>query len=463
MKSRRASSLVRRLVIVAGAVIVVVLFANSRYGILFGNVPSYSHYIQMVVPSAFEAIPGERMVAAGETVGEITETNVTSRGQAHLVMGIDNAEWPIPTDSVLTLRMGGTIKFTDRFISIQKGHSTTDLADYGYVPARQFIVPVEYDSLFNIFDQRTRSDVESFFGNAGPTFSSAAPNFRRALNVAAPALDQAAAVFDDLGYSQQALSTLVSSTARLSDAVVASNPGVRTLLSGAARTFANIAAESAQLQGAIGTSAVALRNSSHLAVHVASTLTRTATLADRLRPGVAQLNELAAPLDGILQEVVNIEPTAVDTLTTIKRGAPSIDRLLTSARTTLMPELRPVGDQAATELNCVRPYTPDIVSFLQDWAGYESDGLNDPHVHVFHIEAGVWPFPNAMPIDTEQLTKLFPNIGIELPPAPGEGWNQPWYQPQCAVTPTYETAAGDTEAGTYDPNGSKIVPYASGS
>lgn len=461
MTRGRARRNVRRLALLAVAAIAIVLFAQSRYGILFEELPSYPHYIQTVVPSAFEAIPGERMVAAGETVGEITETNVTKQGQAHLVMGIDNAEWPIPTDSILTLRMGGTIKFTDRFITIAKGHAATDFADDGYVPARQFTVPVEYDSLFNIVDRRTRAALESFLGNAGPTFSKAAPNFRRALDVAAPALEQGAAVFNDLGYSQQALSTLVSSTAELSDAVAASNPGVRTLLSGSASTFANVAAESSQLQSAISASATALHNSSHLAVHVSSTLTHTATLADRLAPGVTQLNELAAPLDGILREIVNVEPTAVDTLETVKQGAPSIGRLLTSARTTLMPELKPVGDQAATELDCIRPYTPDAISFFQDWAGYQSDGLNDPHVHLFHIEAGVWPFPNSLPIDTQQLTKIFPNIGIEFPPAPGEAWNQPWYQPQCDVTPKYETAAGDTEAGTFDPNGSKIVPYPS--
>jgi hypothetical protein len=196
-------------------------------------------------------------------------------------------------------------------------------------------------------------------------------------------------------------------------------------------------------------------------VHAASTLSHTATLADRLAPGVTQLTGLAAPLAAVLAEVVRVEPAAVDTLTTVKSGAPRIDRLLTSASTTLMPELTSVGNQAATELNCIRPYTPDAISFFQDWAGYQGDGLNNPHVHLFHIEAGMWPFPNSMQINSQQLTQLFPSIGVGLPPAPGEGWNQPWYQPQCGITPKYQTAAGDTEAGVYDPNGSKIVPYPS--
>ncbi|MHB8694482.1 MAG: MlaD family protein [Solirubrobacteraceae bacterium] len=456
-----SASSVRRIVPVAIAVVAVVLFAGSRYGVLFGRLGSYPHYIQMVVPSAFEVIPGQRMVAGGVTVGQITAADVTRQGQAHLVMGVDDSAWPLPTDSILTLRMGGTIKFTDRFISIDKGHAQTYFKSWAYLPAKQFIVPVEYASLFDIFDSRARADMQSFFGNAAPTFSQAAPNFRKALNVASPALVQGAAVFSDIGYNQQALSTLIRSTAQLSDAVAASNPGVRTLLGAGASTFASFAAESGRLQQAISSSSTALRNSSHLATHVSVTLMHTATLADRLSPGVTQLTALAAPLDATLRELVNVEPTAVDTLTTVTRGAPSIASLLTSARTTLMPELKPVAAQAATQLNCIRPYTPDFISFIQGWAGYESAGLNRPHVHLFHVEAGVWPFPNSLGMNTQQLTKIFPQVGISFPTPPGEAWNQPWYQPQCGVTPKYQTAAADTEAGTYDSNGSKIVPYPS--
>jgi ABC-type transporter Mla subunit MlaD len=376
-------------------------------------------------------------------------------------MGIDDGEWPIPIDSLLTLRMGGTIKFTDRFINIDKGRSPAHFSSGAFLPAKQFVVPVEYASLFNVFDARTRADLRSFLGNAAPTFSQAAPSLRKALGVSAPALQQGAAVFTDVGYNQPALSTLIRSAAQLSDAVAASNPGLRTLLGAGATTFANVAAESRQLQQAITDSSTALRNSSHLANHVSSTLTHTATLADKLSPAVTQLTAIASPLDATLRELVSVEPTAVATLTTVARGAPSITNLLSSARTTLLPQLTPVANQAATQLNCIRPYTPDAIAFLQNWAGYESAGLNHPHMHLFHIEAGVWPFPNSLPINTQQLTKIFPNIGIQFPPPPGEAWNQPWYQPQCGVTPKYQTAAGDTEAGTYDPHGSKIVPYPS--
>src|ERR1700730_13419985 len=137
----------RRLVTAAFATVAVavlaILFIQSRYGILFGQTPTYPHSIQTTVPSAFEVIPGERMVAGGTTVGEITKAEVTKNGQAHVVMGIDGSHWPLPNDSVLTLRMGGTIKYTDRFVDVHRGNAGNYFDDNGIVPAKPFVVPVE--------------------------------------------------------------------------------------------------------------------------------------------------------------------------------------------------------------------------------------------------------------------------------------------------------------------------------
>lgn len=438
-----------------------ILFMNSGYGILFGQTGEYPHYIQTVVPSAFEVIPGERIVAAGATVGEITAANVTRTGQAHIVMGIDNDEWPLPSDSILTLRQGGTIKYTDRFINIAKGRAGTYFNDDAYVPAKQFIVPVEYDRLFNVFNKPTRTAMQSFFANGGQTFSRAATPFHAALNVAAPALQQADAVFRDLGYNQQALSTLVSSTAEVSDAVASSNPGVQTLIQSAANTFGSIAQESTDLGRLIDTAAPSLKTQGILYYHIGRSLPKLAKLAAALAPGVTQLNELAGPLDDALREVVSVEPTAVHTLQTVKTAGPGIDSLLTSARTTLMPEVSALQPLASKEIGCVRPYTPDIIGFLQGWGGFLGEGENTPRINFLHSYLSVLPLPNATPINSVQATQLLPALGVESVGVPGTSWNQPWYQPQCNVTANSFNPAADPNNNTYDPVGTKLVPYPS--
>jgi ABC-type transporter Mla subunit MlaD len=460
MSPKRARGLVRLALGVAAFAAIAILFTNSRYDIIFGGVGSYPHYLQTVVPSAFEVIPGERMVAGGETVGEITHANVTGSGQAHVVMGLDDSVWPVPRDSVLTLRMGGTIKFTDRFIDVAKGHARTDFPDHATVPANQFVVPVEYSSLFDIFNKQTRAGMQSLFANGGPTAERAAQPFRRALPLAPPVLDQATAVFTDLGYDQQALSTLVSSTAQISDAVEQATPGLQTLIQGAAKTFATIASQSTALDRMVTTGAQDLYAVGHVTGHATSTLPKLSVLAQRLQPAVTELDGIATPLNDTLREVVNVEPTAVDTLTTVKRAAPTISALLGSARTKLFPQLASVGTQGAKEVGCVRPYTPDIVNFLQSWSGFLGGGENNPKVNFLHAYVSFFPTPNTMPIDTQQLRQILPGISEAEPGLPGTNWNQPWYQPQCNVTANATNAADDPDAGTFDPNASKTVSFA---
>ena len=461
MGPQRARGMARLAIIVVIVAVVAILIWNSGDSelVIFGKNPSYPHQVQITAPSAFEAMPGERVVEGGVGIGTIISTNVTRQAQAHIVMGISDQAWPIPTDSQFTLRMGGTIKFTDRFINITPGRAHSYFADNGSVPAKQFTVPVEYASLFNIFNPRTRTSLKAFFDNGGPTLAAAQQSFRRALQAAPPVLDQADHVFQDLSYNQAALSTLVSSTANLSDAIASSNPGIKNLIDGAAATFGTIGAHSTSLAQAIDRGHAFGNQVRVVHTLVAQTLPSATKLLQKLGPGVQQLNDIAAPLNATLQEVINVEPTAVDTLDTVKNAGPQLNTFLTKARTSLLPQLQSVSAQAAVELNCIRPYTPDITSFAQGWAGFFGDGLKNPHVHFLHTMISALPFPELEGASSKQITTVFPALHTEYPPPPGDEWGQPWYQPQCNITPT--SIKNDPEAGTYDPNGSKIFPYGS--
>jgi hypothetical protein len=300
--------------------------------------------------------------------------------------------------------------------------------------------------------------LKGFFDNGGPALGAAQQAFRRALNAAPPLLDEADHVFKDLGYNQQALSTLVSSTAQLSDAVAASNPGVRTLIDSAATTFGTVASNSQSLNLLLEQGKRSLYwLGTGLQTAGAETLPRLARVARRLSPGVTELQALAKPLDSTLQEVVTVEPTAVDTLDTVSTSGPVLNRFLADARTSLLPQLQSVAAQAAVELNCIRPYTPDAIAFTQGWGGFFGDGLVNPHVHFLHALVTAMPFPELTPLNSTQIHQIFPGLTTMFPAAPGMEWGQPWYLPQCDMSQSQ--LAVDSELGTYDPHGTKIAPF----
>jgi ABC-type transporter Mla subunit MlaD len=442
---------VAEVALAAGVVAVLAVVITSGGG--------YPHYVQTVVPEATGIIPGERVVAAGLAVGQITSANVTRDGAAHVVMGIGDSAWPLPTDTVLTLRMGGTIKYTDRFIDVTRGHDSAVFPDRAYIPAKQFVTPVEYDTLFNTFDPSTRAGLKSFLDNAGPALTRAAPSLRQALADSAPALGQVSAVFSDLAYDQQALATLVRSTDQVVGAVASSNPGVQQLLQGAASTFTAVASQSHNLQTALSEAPQALQNAGHVTLHATSTLDNVAALSDRLNPGITQLRGLAAPLNSALRTVVSVAPDAIDTLTTVRRAAPSLDALLGRARTILMPRLGSIGKQAAKQVDCVRPYTPELFSLFSAWADFLGHGDNKDT--AMRGNFGPTAMTNFNTMNSAQLGKVLPGLAINYPQVPGGIVNQPWYQPQCAITSDSYNLASDPEANTFDPLGGKVIPYPS--
>lgn len=449
-----------RLAILAAVVVgLFFMFRGDKYGIIFGHPSSFDHHLQTTVPSAFEVIPGERVVSGGIDEGQITQAYVTKTGQAHLVMGFKNNVWPLPADTHFQLRESGTIKYTDRFVVINRGHASQDFANNGAIPANQFDIPVEYGDFFDIFNKQTRTSMAQLFDQAGPTLKNAVGPFQKTLPVAAGPLNQGAAIFNDLGYSQEALSTLVASGAQLTKAIATSNPGLQTLLDGASSTFRQTATESSDITQIIQGGHFANKGIGDVLFHFPKTFKAAYELSKEIDPGLTKLDEMAQPFDATLRSLVSIEPDAVHTLSTVQQSAPVIDNLLSTARTNLFPQLKSVSSQAATELNCLRPYTPDIMNLLDGFAGFNGT-LVKPKVNTLNVLLSLLPFPNTMPINTVQLRQLFPNFTIGLHP-PGAGWNQPWYQPDCNVTPAANTAAADPENGTFDPSGSKSVAFAS--
>jgi ABC-type transporter Mla subunit MlaD len=418
-----------------------------------------SHQLQVVIPDATGIIPGERVVAAGQTAGSIATANVTRGGEAQIVINIDSAAWPVPRDSTLELRMGGTIKYTDRYVELQRGHGSAVFADHASVPAVQFIPPVEYDSVFDIFNPATRSGMKSFLDNAGPSLRAAALPLRHALGDADPALTQVVAVVRDLGFDQQALSTLVSASDEVVHAAAQATPGVQRLLAGAANTFSAVADQSQSLRSAIGSAPAAFHAASGALDHASRTLVAASTLSDRLGPGVVQLRQLATPLDAALSTLVGVAPDAVSALDTVRQSAPTIDALLSRARQPLLPRIGSIGRQAARQVACIRPYTPEIAGTLSNWAGFWAFG--DHQSTVLHAVLGPTATSDENLLDSAQTAPTVPGgLQIDFPQVPGEVVNQPWFQPQCGITANDLKVADDPEAHDYDPGlDSKLVPY----
>jgi ABC-type transporter Mla subunit MlaD len=407
-----------------------------------------SHRLWVNVKDATGVLAGEPIREAGVNVGEVASVQPIDGGQrARIALDIGATAWPIRSGEAFRLRWGGTVSYLQQYVDLLQRHPAgTPYLPGATLPESSFDVPVAFDRLINDFTPLVRSGLRSALIKGGPAFAAAQPGLKGTLNRAPAAVAQASALLGDLDRSRSQLQLLISATGRVVGAFNTAQPTVEQLVSGAGRTFSAVSARAAALQATLSKAPGTFTRVDDTLTRANRTLQLAGQVTVALSPGVAELRKTVQPLDRLLTTLTTVGPDARATLTTVGRSAPQITRLLTKA-TQLMPTIGALTKGAIPELGCIRPYTPDMVSLFTNWTGFISatDGT-DYYARVNPAELA-WAPTNMQTETPGQAARLFPGLTDSFPRAPGEAAGQPWFQPQCGVTPASLTPAYDPEGG----------------
>lgn len=424
MHSNRAIRWVAVAALVAGVIALIAVLATSSQ--------TAGHDLTVTVPDATNVLPGQYIKDAGVNVGAVDGITAVDGGHAaKLTLRLDDSVWPLPRGTTFQLRWGGTVSFVNRYIEMTRGRpDAPPIATDGVLPPRDFNVPVEFDSLISTFTGPVRTNLKAFLNNAGVTFRTASPHLRAAIDAAPPALTQATDVLSDLDASESTLTSLVDNGAKVVDAVNRADPGIQPLVTDTATTFTALASRTSQLASTLAAAPSTLRQTRTTLATAEPTLKLAKTVTARVSPGIAQLERIAAPLDDLLVTLRNVGPDAISALRSARAATPSLNPLLVKA-TGEMPQIQSILRQSVTSLDCVRPYTPDIVAFASDWADFLSGVDGKDHYFRAQVQSLIPAGINDMPYDSAQMEKVFPWISYVFPPPPGYAAGQPWFLPQC--------------------------------
>ncbi|MCW3039241.1 MAG: hypothetical protein JWM31_1146 [Solirubrobacterales bacterium] len=396
-----------------------------------------THPLHVIVADATNTAVGQQIRAGGSKVGQITSIDPVAGGRRiRLGLKLSDKVWPLPRGSRMQLRWGGTASFDNRYIAPVPGpRGAPPIKEDSALPASQFAVPVELDTLLTAFTPAVRSDLRGFLDDAGATVKSGRRGLGRALDAAPPALDEARHVVTDLAADQNSLDVLLRQTDTTVNAVQQADPGLRRILDGAARTFAVVAGRQRQLKQTLAAAPATFVNVRGTLKRADGTLRDAAELTDRLNPGATELRRIASPLNHVLGTVVEVGPDARATLTTLRQAAPRLNPLLRTARND-MPKLESIGRQAATQVKCIRPYSPEIAALFADWAAFQSGSDGRDKFFRANVIVPTAIATNAFPkeYDSAAAAKAFPGLKYGNPLPPGGIAGQPWYQPDCNLT-----------------------------
>ena len=93
------------------------------------------HHVCVTVPTAAGLREGFSVQAPGGTVGKVTKTEVTDDNRARIEFALKDDVWPLPRDSRMEVRQAGTVKYSDRYVSLRRGHSDRVLPEGGALAA----------------------------------------------------------------------------------------------------------------------------------------------------------------------------------------------------------------------------------------------------------------------------------------------------------------------------------------
>lgn len=403
------------------------------------------HRVVVAAREARYMRPGLEVRIAGNRVGAVESAKATRQGTARVELHIDDDAWPLPAGTTAAFRWAGTIAFTNRYVELTLPRSDgAMLPDGGTITGADVTPTVELDQIARVFDDATRQDLRRLLSNGSRALQNARPDLPRALEAAPPALEQARAVMDELGADREALGTLVRAADGLVHAIDSSAPGTRQLLSDGATTMRAVASRTAQLEQTLRELPPTLGTARETLARANGTLRALDGTLRQLDPGVVQVRRISRPLTNVLRTAENVVPQARSTLASLRRATSDLDPLL-DRTPALLDRLTSVGGETARQLDCIRPYTPELAGLASTWSGFLAYG--DDKDKYARVTGGVVPQAfHAMPVNSADFLRLVPGQGYGFPRPPGLAAGQPWFLSECGVGPESVDATKDPEA-----------------
>jgi ABC-type transporter Mla subunit MlaD len=433
---RGATQVLPLAALIAGAGVILALALSE---------PSETHELIIAAPTADWMRAGLDVRIAGQIVGTVTSAAPTPTGTARVTIALENRAWPLPAGTTASFRSPGTIAATNQYVELTAPRPNGHWLPNRAVISGQDVEPtVQLDQLFDTFTASTRASTKTLLDDAGAALPLARTGLAASLARAPAALTQAADLFEQLGEDPAAMDTLLRSGAGVVHAIQSSNPGIAQLIDGAAGTLQAVSSRTTSLRATLNALPPTLTRVRTTLGRADNTLLSANGLLQALRPGIAQVREIAHPLDSLLGTITQVAPSAEATLMDVRLAVPDLNPTLAQL-TSLMPTIKQISTLGATEAACIRPYAPELAGFAGTWTGFiqRSDGTDK----YARVNAGIYPYLDSNnPIDSAQVARRLPYLHYVFPAPPGEVAGQPRFNPSCGVGPDALNANNDPEA-----------------
>ncbi len=358
-RSRVNPALLGALVIFA---VVVGFYLSATKDLPFSD--SYKAHLQF--SSANQIAPNAPVRIAGVNVGEVGEIESAPGGTARVTVELRDEGLPLHTDATAKIRPRTFLEGAF-FVDIRPGSpSAPELPDGGVVPIGQTSVPVQLDQVLSGLTPEVREHLSSGVQALGTALDEGGPEaINKTLPVLEPLFKDGARVAEALmGTEPHDLSTAISATANVSDALARDTPRLGALVS----NFSTVAVALADRQSELRASLAGLER-----------------LMEESPPALEAISAATPPTRALVAE---LRPALRRAPATLNPAVPLVRELRRLLRPDELPRLLDLTDPTVGYLASSAPTTTDVFAGLREPVGcllnnavptLQSSVLDGPH------------------------------------------------------------------------------------
>lgn len=335
--------------------------------------------------NASQLVKGNLVQVGGQSIGKVTDINLTSDGQAQLTMSIDKDFAPLRRGTQAIVRQSSVSGVASRYIDLTMApQSAPGIPDGGVIGQDATTSAVDLDQLFDTFDPATRKDLQKVFEGSNKQFAGKGEQMNAGLLYLNPSLAASSRLFAELNYDTPLLERFIVASSKLVTDVADRRDDLSGLVDHLATTTTAIGSQSQALGESIRQLPPFMRRANTTFLNLRAALddldplvADSKPVAKKLRPFLAELRPLAR----------DARPTLSDLADALRRPGADNDLLeLTNLQVPLRDAtVRDVQANGAKrqnafaaitqslkdytpELAALRPYAPDALGWMDDFS-----------------------------------------------------------------------------------------------
>jgi phospholipid/cholesterol/gamma-HCH transport system substrate-binding protein len=375
--------------LVVAAIVVVVL--------LMGNGDEYE--VTAEFENASQLVEGNEVVVAGQAAGSVKSIELGDDGQALVTFTVEDEFAPLRRGTTATVRSFSLSGIANRQVQLtlppesSTGASTypggtraagDEIPDGGTMSQGETVSEVDLDELFNTLDDRTVRNLKKVIKGFEISYDGVGKQANKGFRYLNPFLSTSRRFFGELNRDERALERLIVDGSQLAGAVAERAPDLEQLIGNLNRFQGALARQKQSLADAVAKFPNFMRSANTTFVNLRAALDDVDPLVDASKPVAIRLRPFfrefrgaargAVPTIRDLDELV-LRPGKNNDLVDFTRLQPDVAEIAIgpvrrngAERAGAFPETAESLEASLPQLAFLRPYTPELVGWFDDFS-----------------------------------------------------------------------------------------------